>query len=349
MSTPSMTVPQGSWVLVTGATGFLASHIVKEFLERGYKVRGTVRDLVRAAWLNNLFKSYAERNEFELCLVPDLAVDHAFDDAVKGMSAIAHVATITSFDPDPHNVIPPAVKGVRSIMEAALTEPMVKELVFTSSFLATAMAVPGINTHVDDNTWNDTASQLAWAPPPYEPKRAGPVYSASKVASEKAVWEFVKEKNPHFTVNVISPAMILGEPLNSTHVETDYAWMKKLYYGDTMRLAFIPGLITVNVRDAAVLHVAAVLDSEVKNARLQAWGPYCNWNDILAIMRRLYPDHEFVPDLANMARLDLSTDLSKPLALLEKWTNQKGWSSLEEITAEALGPVVASKQLRQPE
>ena len=35
-------------VLVTGATGFIAGHCVKELLENGYAVRGTVRDIARA-------------------------------------------------------------------------------------------------------------------------------------------------------------------------------------------------------------------------------------------------------------------------------------------------------------
>lgn len=32
-------------VIVTGANGYLASHIIKLLLESGYKVKGTIRDL----------------------------------------------------------------------------------------------------------------------------------------------------------------------------------------------------------------------------------------------------------------------------------------------------------------
>lgn len=32
-------------VLVTGATGYIASHVINELLQRGYKVVGTVRNL----------------------------------------------------------------------------------------------------------------------------------------------------------------------------------------------------------------------------------------------------------------------------------------------------------------
>jgi hypothetical protein len=83
-----------------------------------------------------------------------------------------------------------------------------------------------------------------------------------------------------------------------------------------------------------------VLDPEVKNARLPGWGEHCNWNDILAIMRRLYPEREFIDDLPGMGRLQLTTDCSQALALLEKWGGQKGWKSLEETVTENMKSIV---------
>ena len=38
-------VDKNSPVCVTGASGFIATHVVEQLLERGYKVNGTVRDL----------------------------------------------------------------------------------------------------------------------------------------------------------------------------------------------------------------------------------------------------------------------------------------------------------------
>ncbi len=100
MAEPKSTIPKGSWVLVTGATGFVGSHLSKQFLERGYRVRGTVRDLKTAGWLvDDVLKKYADRGDFALTEVPDLGADHAFDEAVKGVSAIAHVASIVTFVP----------------------------------------------------------------------------------------------------------------------------------------------------------------------------------------------------------------------------------------------------------
>lgn len=235
------TIPKGSWILVTGATGYVASHVVKQFLERGYKVRGSVRDLKKASWLvDDVFKTYADRGDLELVVVPDLAADHAFDEAVKGMSAVTHVASIVTFDPDPSKVIPQTVRGAVSILEAALREPSVREFVYTSSIVAATIPAPGNTTHVDRHTWNDAAVQLAWSPPPYDPMRGSIVYMASKTEAEKAVWRFVEEEKPHFTVNSICPSSIMGEPLHKSHIESPASWLKLLYDGKTERLANFP-------------------------------------------------------------------------------------------------------------
>jgi hypothetical protein len=195
MAEPTTTIPKGSWVLVTGANGFVASHVVREFLQRGYKVRGTVRDLEKSSWLiQDVFKSYADNGDFELVFVPDLAARDAFDDAVKGISAIVHVASITTFSPDPNEVVTQTVAGATSILHAALREPLVKAFVYTGSITAATMCVPGNSTHVERDTWNEEALKLAWAPPPYEPSRGMFVYNASKTEAEVAVWKFVAEK-----------------------------------------------------------------------------------------------------------------------------------------------------------
>jgi nucleoside-diphosphate-sugar epimerase len=78
-------------VLVTGANGYLAIWIVKKYLEAGYSVRGTVRSLSKSAFLRDRFSDYGDR--FELVVVEDIVQDGAFDEAVKGVDAIAHTAS----------------------------------------------------------------------------------------------------------------------------------------------------------------------------------------------------------------------------------------------------------------
>lgn len=344
-------IPTGSRVLVTGVNGYVASHIAKQLLARGFKVRGTVRDLERTSWLvKDVFKAHADNGDFELVTIQDFTAEGVYDTAMQDVTAIAHVASVLTFDPDPTTVIPQTVQAATRIMEAALRQPSVKAFIYTSSIVAATMPTPGNTTHVDHNTWNETSTELAWAPPPHDAKQGSVVYMASKVEAEKAVWKFVQEKSPHFRVNSICPAMIMGEPLNKSHLESVGSWIKQLWDGDVLVLAGFPAgqysdflignaptkpvlyflAYHIDVKDVALLHVAAILDPHVSDERLQAWADKCNWNDILAIMRKLYPQRHFIDDLPGMAKLDITTDLALPLALLNKWGHQTGWRTLEQ-------------------
>ncbi|KAK8087396.1 hypothetical protein PG994_002370 [Apiospora phragmitis] len=267
MTTPEVSIPKGSLVLITGATGYVAPHTIKQFLERGYRVRGAIRDLPSAAWLTeDVFKPFADSGFLELVHVLDLGAKHAFDQAIRGASAIVHIASILTFADDPSQVIAPVVNCVTSILEVALAELSVKSFVYISS-IATAVNIrPGVTSahhHVGRDSWND------WA--------------ASKVEAEKAVWAFAERNKPHYTLNVVSPATVLGKALVKRHLENPYPWIKNLYDGDEKVGALFQAIIHINVKDVALLHVAATLDPACNGARLQAWGEHCNMNDILAI------------------------------------------------------------------
>ncbi|KAH8657896.1 hypothetical protein BX600DRAFT_482486 [Xylariales sp. PMI_506] len=332
------TIPLGSWVLVTGATGYVAAHIIKQLLERGYKVRGTVRDQSRASWLTTspAFKPYAERGDFTLATVPDLAAPHAFDDAVRGVSSVIHVASVVTFSSDPNEVIPPTVAGTTSVLEAALGEPGVRTFVYTSSIVAAVEATGSGDgaLRAGRDTWNDGATAIAWAPPPYEPGRGSFVYRASKVAAEKAVWKFRDERKPHFTVNSVLPSMVIGEPLDRSHAESKSNWIRWLYDGNVAGTASIPATWCVDVKDTAVLHVAAALDPEVKDARIQAWGHSSSWKQLLSITRNFRPEKELPTDLPGVTGAVPTADFSQVLALLKKWGGQDSWTPLEDTVAD---------------
>lgn len=204
-------IPKGSTILVTGASGYIGNHVVREALAFGYRVRGTVRSEDKKAETVKLFDS----DKYEAILVPDMTVKHAFEDAVKGVDAIIHVASIMTFDPDPNKVIPQTIAGVTRILDAALMEPSVKRFVYTSS--STALLLPRTNEvfKIDKTWWNHEAVELAWAPPPYNPERAFNVYAASKTQAEQAVWKFVEEKKPHFTANTVLPNFNFGRIIGS--------------------------------------------------------------------------------------------------------------------------------------
>ncbi|KAM0281981.1 hypothetical protein ACHAQK_010662 [Fusarium lateritium] len=337
MSSPATAIPAGSWILVTGATGFVAGHVTRQLLQRGYKVRGTVRDQAKAQWLiDDHFKSYSEDGSYKLVTVPDLSVPGAFDEAVKGVSAIAHIASVLDMDPNPNHVIPQTVEGVTSILDSASKESSVTRFVFTSSIVASVFPTPDQEGVVDHNTWNDFAVKEAWAPPPYEPSRAMLVYAASKVLAEQAVWKYVDEKKPHFVSNVVSPAGILGEPLSERHATAYGNWIYSLFTAKREMIDTYRAVFFADVQDIALIHVAAILDPNVKNGRLQTWGHKSNWNEFLPILRELRPQRDFIPDYSEIPNLKFSTDQSKSVALLKKWADQDDWKPLRQIIIEAI-------------
>ena len=95
----------------------------------------------------------------------------------------------------------------------------------------------------------------------------------------------------------------------------------------------------VDVRDDAKLHVIAVVDPACNRERIFAFAETFNWNQILGILRKLYPDKSFMAD-----QDDNSTDLSKvpnadAEALLKKHYGH-GFVTLEESVRANTGGVM---------
>ena len=63
-------VPAGSKVLVTGANGFVAVWLIRNLLEQGFSVRGTIRTASKGDHLREVFKAYGDK--LELVIVPDI-------------------------------------------------------------------------------------------------------------------------------------------------------------------------------------------------------------------------------------------------------------------------------------
>lgn len=84
---PSLAIPKGSTVLVTGANGYIGAHICDQLLHAGYKVRGSVRDEKKSEWMVEEFEKKYGSGEFQLVTVEDITKEGAFDEALKGNDA----------------------------------------------------------------------------------------------------------------------------------------------------------------------------------------------------------------------------------------------------------------------
>ncbi len=188
-------------VLVTGANGYIAGRTIEAFLKGGYRVRGTVRSLKSADGLKAALSQYGDA--LEVVEVPDITAQGAFDTAVKGVTAIAHLASpVSFFFTDPEPIIKAAVNGTLSILESAAKEPSVKNFVLLSSIAAMLQQGDGPVT-LDEASWNNFAEDVVAEKGKDAPGPA--IYAASKTAGEKAFWKFRDERKPSFSMTAVNP------------------------------------------------------------------------------------------------------------------------------------------------
>ncbi|KAH7394167.1 putative NAD dependent epimerase/dehydratase [Phaeosphaeria sp. MPI-PUGE-AT-0046c] len=201
-------------VLITGVNGYIASVAAKHFLDHGHSVRGTVRKAASAkALLDGPLKDYAAAGKFTIVEVPDITVDGAFDEAVKDVTAIAHLATPVSLSfSDPAPVLHAAVTGTKTILASALkySGPQLKSVVVMSSIAAVRSSHPPPYTFTE-NDWNDFAEKMCEAKGKETPGII--IYAASKVAAEKAFWEFKESEKPKFAMASVNPVFVIGPSL----------------------------------------------------------------------------------------------------------------------------------------
>ncbi|KAL8854121.1 MAG: hypothetical protein Q9221_001043 [Calogaya cf. arnoldii] len=324
-------IPVGSTVLVTGISGYIGSHVADQLLQAGYRVRGTVRDETKGKWVRELFAGKYGEDQIETVIVADMAQPGAFDEACKGVTGVAHVASDMNDSPDPNKVIPAVVAGAINALSAASKEPSIKRFVFTSS--STAILIPTLNEEftITTSQWNDAAVSAAWEPPPYDPDRAFTVYAASKTQAERESWNFVRDHKPNFVLNAVLPNFNMGTILSDQHSASTGAAVKQIYQtGQVEELARRYGpQWMVDVQDTARLHVAALVDPEVENQRVLAFAHPFNMNDVLACLRRLEPGKEFPEDVEGLGRDRSKLDNSPGAEMLRKF-GREGWTNMED-------------------
>ncbi|EEB98899.1 hypothetical protein MPER_01511 [Moniliophthora perniciosa FA553] len=103
---PIISTTSDPCILVTGANGYIAAWVTRVLLERGYNVRGTVRSAAKGEEILNKFVKLPGYNQpgklgkFEFVVVEDICKPGAFDEAVKGIDAVQHIASPVVLDAD---------------------------------------------------------------------------------------------------------------------------------------------------------------------------------------------------------------------------------------------------------
>jgi nucleoside-diphosphate-sugar epimerase len=293
----------GETVLVTGGTGYLAGWIMAGLLQRGYRVRTTVRSLgkaeqVRGAVSEQAGEEAARSIDFAAA---DLLADDDWDKAVTGADYVLHTASPLGFNPG-EDLVRTACEGVRHVLGAA-ARAGVRRALLTSSGVT---AVPG-----DPGT---PATETVWATPSGTAVRA---YNDSKILAERDAWDLAAKTG--LELSVVLPTFIQGPMLGAPNRQGSVEIIRRTLAGGVPAVPNV-GWDIVDVRDVAELHILALTNPAAAGQRFLGSGSFLWWRDIARILREQLPDEaakvptRTMPDviLKVLARLNPQMAMLRP-------------------------------------
>ncbi|KAF9042284.1 hypothetical protein BJ165DRAFT_262532 [Panaeolus papilionaceus] len=285
-------------VLVTGANGYIAMWVVQHLLERGYVVRGTARNVDKCNFMKKYFAGLGYGDDkFEAVVVEDIAKDGAFDEAVKGVDAIAHTASpfhlkVTTAE----ELIGPAVKGTVGILNSILKHGTnVKRIIITSS-IAAVITPSSQPSRFSETDWNEFSVKEVQE----KGDKAAPIeiYRASKTLAERSVWDFYNQNkdNISWDVAVINPPFVFGPPIHDVSSLKSLNTSLQTWYDNVItdtpktkeQLAFSSSW--VDVRDTALAHVLALEKEAAGGERIITTSGGYIWQEFVDAANSLSPN-----------------------------------------------------------
>eukprot|EP00959_Pyramimonas_sp_CCMP1952_P008474 177169-Pyramimonas_sp.AAC.2 len=274
-------------VCVTGASGFIASHVVAQLLQKGYEVHGTVRSLEDDSKTQHLRSLPGAESRLKLFSTGNLGDPvtgpASFDQAVAGCFAVCHIAfplAPKGSDADGEAAIfKPGLAGTEEVLKAVSKSGTVQVFVLTSSMSAVApQPEPPIKS---EEHWSDPDAQ----------KANGNWYGAGKTMQEKLVMAHVKEheqthgKEP-FRFAAVCPTGVFG-PMFQPEINFTMQWVLGLFSGSKTK-APNDSMSFVDVRDTAAHHVACI-EQDNARGRYMSVVESLHWNDIMKMMKEIHP------------------------------------------------------------
>lgn len=177
-------------ILVTGADGFIGSHLVESLVDAGTKVKAFCyyNSFNSCGWLDYFPKEKLRRIEI---FRGDIRDPYGVRTALKGMDAVFHLAALIGIPysyHSPDNYVDTNIKGTLNILQAAKDFSLERVFVTsTSEVYGTALYVPIDEKH---------------------PLQAQSPYSATKIAADRLTESFCRSFN--LPVTIIRPFNTYG-------------------------------------------------------------------------------------------------------------------------------------------
>jgi dihydroflavonol-4-reductase len=240
-------------VAITGATGFLGSHIARELHRQGHELRVLVR---KTSKLDALASIPFEKIEGDILDGPSV------ERLLEGAQALFHVAAHTGARKrDKEMLYKVNVEGTRTVLEAAAKVPKLR-VIMTSTIAA-------VGASWKREVLDESASWTVGG--------SGYHYPDSKKQGEDVALDFAKRG---LDLVLLNPAFILG-PGDVYFTSTRYV----LEYMKGLNRVYLPGgLSFCDVRDVARAHVAALTKGRAGERYIVA-GPNHTYEEV---QKKLY-------------------------------------------------------------
>ncbi|MDX2052630.1 MAG: SDR family NAD(P)-dependent oxidoreductase [Polyangiaceae bacterium] len=275
-----MNIERVRQVCVTGATGYIGSHVARTLLEKGYSVIAPVRNPQRTESLRHLFAMPG--SERLKCVKADVLEPGVWDGIVADADGVIHCAAVVSFaakDPQ-REIVDVAVEGTRHVLGAAARSSRTHTVVHLSSIAALITYAHSRDYKFSAKDWCEDAN-LATNP-----------YGLAKTLSEKLAWELQAKSQSEpalspFELNVICPGYVLGPLLSPAHVRSSPGIVRDILsraYPGCPKLNFS----IVDVRDIARAAVT-LLEGGKRAQRVVMVNRGRDWRELAASLAAKFP------------------------------------------------------------
>ncbi|KAI1328576.1 NAD(P)-binding protein [Xylariaceae sp. FL0255] len=293
-----MAVPKDSLTFITGATRHIGSTIPDAILRASYRVRAPIRNTQKGDLLT---ETLTKRHG------PDVF------NAMQVCVGVVHVASDMTFSRDPKKVIAPTLLMTTNVLGAAAHTHSVQRSVFTSS---APVSRPRHGNRGQDrgSSWLSTADELI--------AYSGAMYITSKICTEKACWDFVRDRKSSFVLD----SVVLGSSIGSSLDPRLVCSTNKLGLGVLNNQPSCVGLfkmltpwIFVSLEDNTLRHLAALTDDDVRNERLLALGEATDYNRSVDVLGQLCPGRERPRKMDEPGKAVVEVDTRHEVELLKRF------------------------------
>lgn len=267
-----------SEVCVTGGTGFIAAYLISNLLQKGYRVRTTVRNPDNVEKFSYLWDLPGAKERLKIVRA-DLLDEGSFDAAVDGVDAVFHTASPVLV---PYNeriketLIDPCVKGTMNVLRSCSRSPSVKRVVLTSSCSSIRYDYNSLErSPLDESHW----SNLDYC------QKYNLWYAYAKTIAEKEAWKFAEEQGLNLVV--VNPSFVVG-PLLAPEPTSTLAALLSIMKGENNKVYPNCTIGFVHIDDVVTAHILA-MESPSASGRLICSADVAHWKEIVEMLKNKYP------------------------------------------------------------